>query len=464
VENDCKALTLDDGTVIECVRTLRNLPGRRLVFEGRFKGRRVVVKVFMNRQRAQVHSQREVDGLAALNSAGIAAPEVLFAGSDRQANPVVVLAWIENAVALSARWHDADPEQRVQLARRMMALLASHHRAGIFQADLHLDNFLVGEDLIYTLDGDAVVARAHPLDESRSQQNLALYCSQLGADLDPLSLQQSAYYARLRDWDEAGLARRLPGLIDAARSYRWRKLRSKIFRDCSAVAHSKTATQVSFTVRAYGPGLPDFLAGLDASCPADPVRRLKNGNTATVWRVDFGGRQLVVKRYNVKNRLHGIMRTLKESRASISWRNAHMLGMFGITTPAPVALLIRRAGWFRPVAYFVAEDVSGPSLLEWVGENQDDLARVRQAAVQVGRLFSQLQLLRISHGDMKASNFILGPEGLVVVDLDAMQQHRWRSGFERAWRRDMARFAANWLDRPKVQEIMHAEIRSAAVN
>lgn len=458
------ALTLGDGRKVERGQTLRSLPEKRDVFAGGLDGRPVIVKVFLDRRRAGVHFRRELDGLHAFHNAGIAAPEVLYGGSDADGRPVIVLARIGDAAALSALWQEADPDQRMKLTRLMTQLLASHHLAGICQTDLHLDNFLVADGLIYSLDGDGVLAQEGALDERRSLQNLALYFSQLDPDQDPASLGLSDYYAQLRSWPGSRVRARVRPLIDAARRYRWRKLRSKIYRDCTAVVHQKRPGQEFFCVRAYGPELPDVLADLDSSCPADPARWLKNGNTATVWRLGFGDRQFVVKRYNVKDRLHGVMRTLKESRASISWRNAHMLQMFGVATPDPVAFCIQRKGPLNPVGYFLAEDVAGISLIDWVAEHQGEPDEVRRVAVMVGMLFAQLRRLQISHGDMKAANFILSDDKLFVIDLDSMRLHRYRVAFERAWRRDMVRFDANWQDKQRVLEIMREEIEAAAGN
>lgn len=59
-------------------------------------------------------------------------------------------------------------------------------------------------------------------------------------------------------------------------------------------------------------------------------------------------------------------------------------------------------------------------------------------------LFETLCRLRISHGDLKATN-LLWHEGRVwLIDLDAMKQHRSDTAFARVWRRDRARFLRNW--------------------
>lgn len=457
---ESSTLSLANGDAVECGQTLRSLPAKRHVCAGRFDGRPVIVKVFLDRRRARVHFRRELDGLHAFHNVGIAAPEVLYAGDDAAGRPVIVLAHIGNAVALSTLWENSGPEPRAKLMRRMIDLLARHHAAGICQTDLHLDNFLVADGLVYSLDGDGVLAQGRALDERRSLQNLALYFSQLDPGQDAQSLAMSAHYAHRRVWPEALVRERVAPMIEAARAYRWRKFQSKIYRDCTAVEHLRTRDRDCYLVRDHHPGLRGLLDGLDASCPHDPAVRLKDGNTATVWSVSSGDHELVVKRYNIKGRWHGLMRTLKESRASISWRNAHMLEMFGVATPDPVAFCIRREALLRPVAYFLAERIDGISLVDWVAQHQHEPAQLARVARQAGELLAQLERLQISHGDMKAANFILSEERLFVIDLDAMRRHRFPLMFKRAWRRDMKRFYANWREQPRVLGAMQREIEA----
>jgi tRNA A-37 threonylcarbamoyl transferase component Bud32 len=459
---DSTSIKLVDGGLVECGAVLRSLPGKREVYDAVFSGRPAIVKVFLDRRRARVHFQRELDGLRAFHNAGIAAPEVLYAGEDEQSRPVIVVARIGEAETLSDVWRVAAEAERQRLMGRMMELLARHHLAGIYQTDLHLNNFLVAEGLIYSLDGDGVLAQEGALDERRSLQNLALYCSQLDPDRDAFSLEASARYAQLRSWPKALIRERLLPLIDAARMYRWRKFRSKIYRDCTAVERSRAAGQACYAVRSYGDGLQRLLGDLDAGCPADPAQRLKDGNTATVWRASLDGLDLVVKRYNIKDRWHGVSRVFRESRASVSWRNAHMLEMFGVATPAPVAYCLRRENPLRPVGYFVAEEVLGSNLRDWVAQHRDQADEIRRVATMVASLLARLRRLRISHGDLKATNFILSDNRLFVVDLDAMRLHRLGMAFEYSWRKDMARFEANWRDMPEVLQIMQEAIGTIA--
>ena len=460
-------LQLADGARIVLGDTLRELPGKRVVYAGRLDGRGVVVKVYLDARRAPVHQRREAEGLTALHDAGIAAPALLYAGDDAAGRPLVVSAFIDGARDLASAWREADTAGRERLVGAMMDVLARHHAAGICQTDLHLANFLQRDDVIYTLDGAGVDARPAPLERAVALRNLALFCSQLPADWEARCVALAARYAEAGvggDSDAATLTAQLPALIAQARAGRWRELSGKIYRECTAIVARADGTSRSYARRSYGAPLLALLDDIEASRPADRAELLKDGNTATVWRAPLGDRSVVVKRYNIKGPRHAVALALKESRASRSWRFAHLLQLYGITTPPPVALLYRGARRLGRVAYFVAEDVGDVNLRARVAQLDSDDPELHRLARQAARLLAGLKRLRIAHGDLKASNFLVSGEGLSLIDLDAMRQHRRQRGFAPAWRRDLARFDANWRDRPAVQAVMRDALRAAAAD
>jgi streptomycin 6-kinase len=67
----------------------------------------------------------------------------------------------------------------------------------------------------------------------------------------------------------------------------------------------------------------------------------------------------------------------------------------------------------------------------------------RERIAQVENLLRRLRDCRISHGDMKHSNILIGPDGPVLTDLDAITVHRWQWTAEAGHRKDMERFAAS---------------------
>jgi serine/threonine-protein kinase RIO1 len=63
-------------------------------------------------------------------------------------------------------------------------------------------------------------------------------------------------------------------------------------------------------------------------------------------------------------------------------------------------------------------------------------------------ILQKLSEVRVSHGDLKATNFVMSEQGPVMIDLDAMKEHHSQQGFEQAFNRDLQRFMENWREYP----------------
>ena len=189
---------------------------------------------------------------------------------------------------------------------------------------------------------------------------------------------------------------------------------------------------------------PDrWLAGADS-------RLLKHDTTTTVSSVASGGNHWVVKRYNTKNAWHFLRRSFQRSRASICWEAARQLLEAGVATPRPVAWAEQRLGPLKGRSYYVAQYLSGTSLRDHLAARDD--ATVETVVAQVGKLFRDLRAAGLSHGDMKASNFLVHGQRLFVLDLDATRKHRDAARLDRALSRDRERFLRNWEDQPPLKQ------------
>ena len=74
-------------------------------------------------------------------------------------------------------------------------------------------------------------------------------------------------------------------------------------------------------------------------------------------------------------------------------------------------------------------------------------------------MWQDLGALRLGHGDMKATNFIVDPAGkLWLIDLDGMRRYRTGPLLRAERRKDLARFMRNWQERPEVAAIFRARI------
>jgi tRNA A-37 threonylcarbamoyl transferase component Bud32 len=437
---------------VSCHEVVRGIPGRRLVCRGQWQGQDVFVKLYFGTEKCW---RDECQGLMALNNKGIAAPTVLHAGTaDHGKLHVILLQAIQPAVTLETACElAADEAERIELLRLAVAVIASHHMAGLEQCDIHLNNFLLSAGRLYTLDGGGIHRSGKDaLPVNISRDNLALFFAQFYPIHDALVDTVLAVYLERRSWttdviDAAGLKRR----IRYFRRHRLRRFMKKVFRDCSAFACDSSWRYFRVYDRSMASReMVEFLDDLDASLQHAESQYLKQGNTCTLWRVPVDGRQLVVKRYNIKGTGHRFNRAFRQTRAAISWMNAHRLGMYGIPTARPVALVEERMGPLRGRAWFVSEYVEGDAatgLCTRQGPDPDDM---QLAVTRVTGVLAQLAQCKISHGDMKGSNFILSGQQAVVIDLDSMRQHLSSLAFRQSQRRDMRRFMRNWEACPEV--------------
>ncbi len=452
-----------DSHHLLCHRLLRVLPGKRLVCFGQWNGREVVIKFFLDPRRARNHCRREVNGIRALADAGIRTPALLFEGAlTPDGSPVIGLQRLTTARDLVSVWAQVtDDAERTELVQKMVTAIADQHGAGLRQQDQHLGNFLLWEEDIYTIDGDAVDIRhgGRPLSESRSLKNLGLFFAQFYPRFDHLTAAALAVYAQRRAWhpDPRRFAR-LCKHLQRQRKRREKKYLNKVFRECSALVFQKSRRRLMVCDRRYyGREMARFLDAPDTLIASG--RLMKKGNSSTVVRVFVDGRQLVVKRYNIKNRRHALKRFFRPSRAWVSWRNAHRFELLGIATPKPVAFLEKRWGPFRSTAYFIMEYVGGTNvshLLEQTPWEEIDQGRLGH---RFQSLFRQFSDAGVSHGDFKGTNFIVNDDGVYVVDLDGVRAHRFRRCFRRAFQRDMDRFIRNWKNLPHIRLFFHEQFK-----
>ena len=451
------------AALLRCHETVRAIPGRRLVCRGEWQGQDVYIKLYFDGVK---YWQAECRGLQALANNNITAPAVLYSGTaDNAALHVIVLGAIQPAVTLNAALSQAGGEAaRTALLQEAVECIAGHHLAGLEQRDIHLNNFLLSGEQLYTLDGGGIHDAGVPdLSVQPSCDNLALFYAELYPDDDALIEKLLPVYLQRRAWDSEVLP--LAMFYQRVQFFRDRRLRrflKKVFRDSSAFQceHSWRSYRVYDRSMASAEML-EFLADPDASLQHAGTRYLKQGNTCTLWTTPVDGRELVVKRYNIKGLSHRFGRALRRTRAAVSWMNAHRLWMYGILTARPVALLEERFGPLRGRAWYISEFVAGDTAASLCEQSTASDEHVAAAGQQVTALLAQLALSRLSHGDMKATNFILSPQGAVVIDLDAMQRHKTLESFTRAQRRDLLRFMRNWESCPETREMFTAMLHNS---
>ena len=444
---------LAGGDELLITALLRVLPGKRIVGAAQWRGERVLAKLFIATggfvgDRALRHFANEKSGIEQLQHACLPTPELRLAAPLALGGHVLLTRFLDDAQSLAERWLQvaglpaghADALTELQAA---FAMLGRLHGAGLVQSDLHLGNFMLAEGRCWVIDGDAVqaISPGQPLNESVAAGNLALLLAQLPADWDDhREALLAPYFAAGANPinDLAVLERELA----RARNWRLADFLKKTVRDCSLFAVKRSVSRFVAVRREEAAALVPLLAtakGLDRAIAGGKL--LKDGRTSTVAEVFVGNRQLVIKRYNLKNIAHAFGRCWRPSRAWHSWREGHRLAFLGIATPALLALVEERIGPMRRRAFLVNEHCPGIDLLTLLSPDHVPDDAVAKAILG---LFACLHQLQISHGDLKATNLLWHDGRVVVIDLDALRQHDSSTAYARAWRRDRARLLRNW--------------------
>lgn len=423
---------------------LRVLPGKRVVGEALLNGRSVLAKLFVGRN-AERHWRREHEGIAALLARGIPTPALRASAALPAGGYLLLTDFVPDASTLADDWRAlprAAPGEATALAvlRPAYALLGRMHAQGLVQEDLHLGNFLRAGETVQVIDGDSVRAlpAAMPLPAKDAQRNLAILLAQLpaawDASLDALLAPYRAEYPQASS-DRSGLLREVARIRD----WRLQDYLAKTVRDCSLFAVERRFGCFTAVVRDEAEWLGDLLSRPDHFLASGQL--LKDGSTCTVARAGVEGRQVVIKRYNLKGVGHALSRAWRPTRAWHSWREGHRLRFLEIATPAPLALVEERVGPLRRRAWLVTEFCEGPRLWELLQPAAEPPAEIARALLA---FVDALRCARISHGDFKAANLFWHDGEIVVIDLDAMVRHRTDEAYRKAWRRDRARLLRNW--------------------
>ncbi|WP_457670779.1 lipopolysaccharide kinase InaA family protein [Thiolapillus sp.] len=434
-------LPLSDAGELICEEILRLLPGRRLVCRARQDGALILVKLFLGKDRLQEAAQ-DARGVKAMMAAGIDTPPLRQeARVAEKGYPVLLFDFIPGARSFRQRWTEAGKVQKAELLKALLSLVARQHQAGLRQRDFHLNNFLLdAQDRLYAIDGGDLLVGARPLTEKESLANLAMLFGHLPQTALLNTPRVLDGYFETRGWSASPrLFRRISRAADAFRHRRARRISRKGFRNCSEFVVRRKGNLRICQRRDFPVEALDAWLQSTALAPRATETILKPGNSQTVWLCPIGGIEVVVKRYNLKNRLHALRRVFTRSRASKSWENALSLRAYHIDTPAPLAMIEERRFGLRRRAWLITAKAKGRGADKYIPEHEDDAALARLAATV--RAFGQNGLV---HGDMKATNFIMDDQGVEVIDLDSM--HRpWTAPARRARiHRDRQRFLQNW--------------------
>jgi len=444
-----------------CLGVLRELAHTRLVYDAVIEQRPIILKVFVNRCKAETHARREWRGLGRLKERGVRTPEPLFVGRTDAGDWAVATEKLTAAVPLSDAWRDADDERRRTLLLMFCRELACQHAKGVLQRDLHFGNFLLQEERLFALDPAQIRFRRGEVGRREAIAQLAMLASGLRDEPEQRIAELREQYAAARGWRlSAGDNELFLRLSATCREDRIDRARAKSLRTNVRDVRIERPGILAMATREFhaGGNVDEFVGTIDELIARG--RNLKRGSrTCTLSRVNWGGLDIVIKRYNPKGILHRLKWGERKSRARRCWLYAHELWLRRIPTARHLAFIEKSSGSLVHTSYYVSEYVEGRALRDTLEDETLDQGERERVAGEVVALLNRLAENRITHGDLKHKNILVAEQGPTLVDLDAMTRHKSGRGFRSARSRDLARFLENFAQMPAFHELFRNGLR-----
>lgn len=456
-------IRLTDIPLLSIEFVLRIIPKKRMVAIGTWQDKPVIAKLFFDSTRAKQHAEKDVAGIKILQANNIPTPFLHYQGmSEDHRICLLIFERIFDAENLARVWetNKHDLNHLLPILKSMITELATQHVLGILQHDIHFKNFLLADKRIYTLDGAHIELFPPLLPKTPSVQNLALFLAQLGFGFEHLQKELFQLYFQLRGWQiKHEDYHELFYLINKRNHKRWSQYEKKIFRNSSDFARFNHMPLSGIYNRSYqSPAFLQLLKDPDAIFNQYGTRLLKSGRSATVAKIMIDNRALVIKRYNMKNIWHRVRRSMRLTRAYLSWRLAQKCILLGISTAKPVAFIENKYFGLKSKSYFISEFVSGEHAGDFFKKNLSE-NELNTMIVRMSHLLKNIAKLEITHGDLKLSNILIDNHHYpVLIDLDGVIEHSSFLGLQATFQQDVKRFLKNFDDhsvlRNKFQEIL----------
>ena len=433
---------------IQVDEILRVIPKKRLTAKAIWRGSVVIVKLFFGPVRWSRNLARDVTGINLLKASNLPTPAILHkAQIVGNRGALLVLQYLADGKTITECLKEAKTEREKQFwLSKAIRAIAACHGCGLSQTDIHMDNFFQSNNHIYYLDGGDIQALEKPLEKELIHRNLALFFAQFSVDNDEyIESLLNDYRLEYKNFSIQNINEIKIRVIEA-RNLRLANYEKKLLRSTTAHCRMKSFNKfVMYDRESHSSYLQSLIDNPNSYIKKSKL--MKDGNSTTVAEFCLENKNYVIKRYNLKSFLQRVKYLFKLSRAARCWKNASILRMIGIKTPRPFILIEDRLfGFLRGKAYFVSEKIEALNLLEYISEKGLEQADMPMIALSFRNLFQAMIDHRISHGDMKASNFIYRNNELIVLDLDAMRRHRSQRSFRKAITKDFNRFLRNWQD------------------
>jgi len=430
---------ISENQSLQVEQVLRVMPGKRMVVQATVQGKNQLVKIFLKTR----NFQQELNHYQQLQKTGVKTP-LLLSQQTLDEGGICHYEFIENAHSFAECWRTADEATKTKLLDKLLPLLQGLYDGGLCQTDLHLENFIFSEGLLYALDPAGCETLR---DKQMMINNLALLLAQFR--LNEWPQVNAAIVAHFVDVEKTALHQQ--AIVQY--KIRTKNFLRKIYRECTYV-HAWNIKKSFFQQLAIycvrercSHGMQSLLENIDV-IPKD-AETLKQGNSSIVSSVVVDEKKIVVKNARNKNIIRLLRRCFRRSRASKSWYFSHLLQNAGASVPAPIALIERKLGPLVLESWYVSECIEGDNLLDiWLYQEPSS-----PELLAIKELFSVMRQLQISHGDMKATNFLVKDDKIFVIDYDGMLEHHSKRRFDLLFQKDKARFFRNWQNRAWLAEL-----------
>ncbi len=202
--------------------------------------------------------------------------------------------------------------------------------------------------------------------------------------------------------------------------------------------------------------LAEVLGSL-ARRPPRGMHIYKFGSRSVVGaRAGETGEETVLKYYYPSSQIRSLVYGLRGSRCMRSWNAGLAFGHIGIPTPAPlvVAEAHKLGGMMLGSSFLSNHPAEGDALGDFVLRHGAGHPLTAAAAESLRESFRLMEEHRCVHGDLKANNLFLSPEGVVsFIDMDAAAWDLAPSAYSKLRAKDRTRFFKNWDSDPAAAEV-----------
>lgn len=323
----------DNSTHTACCRTiLREIAGRRTVFDGTFDGCPAIIKRFED-WFGWYRCRREKRGLERLAGRGLSAPKVLMAGIDEKGQHVLAIEKIEDAADGASAVETADSEDAAKATLVLVfQYIARMHEAGVVQNDLHLGNFLIAGSSVSAIDPAWMRYRSQSIPQRESFEQLAIVLASLPEEYLVWHSEFLCAYSEIRGWTYNS------DMLDSVRQLALCRRKKRLPHQLRKTLRNSR----DFFVLEQPPYRAVFYKkGIDADSAGDMIHRLESMTAADdpSLNLDLKGRIFEVQQFSPKNRLFGLWYGLTGSPVRRAWLAAWKARYTGQTQLYPAAFI-----------------------------------------------------------------------------------------------------------------------------